>query len=732
MPSFFSRSLVYWLVCLSVFITACDVWNNPYPNESSESVKNGGQLYGAFLSRPKHLDPAQSYSEDEADVIGQIYEPPLQYHYLQRPYRLIPAAASVMPETRFLNAQYQPLSSDVSPEKIAYTEYIFTLRDDLRYQAHPAFIEANRQSSPLLINGAKNLSAWAEQGSRKVTAEDYAYQAKRLAHPLVNSPVFAHLAEYIVGLRDLQVGLQKELKNRSSAPAGNSAWLDLRKFDLKGFKVQDPQHFSIIVKGNYPQILYWMAMSFFAPIPWEADEFYSMPGMAQKNIGFDWYPVGSGPYFLEENNPNSRMVLTKNPYYHPELYPAEGEISDQQNGLLKSTGHKIPFIHQMIMVREKEQIPYWNKFLQGYYDTSGISSDNFDQAVRLGAEGETTLSSDMRMRGITLSTALSPSTFYIAFNWLDPVVGGEGGERARKLRTALSLAFDIDEMITVFMNGRGIPAQGPIPPGIFGFRQGEEGINPIVYDWNQERGRAERYPLEKAKELLAEAGYPNGRDAKTGAPLVLYLDAVESGPASRSRFDWYRKQFAKLNIQLEIRVSDANRFQDKLKKGNTQIFTLGWNADYPDPENFLFLLYGPNSTIKGEGENKSNYSNPEYDRLFETMSTMPNTPTRQDIIDRMLSIARHDSPWLWGVHPKAYTLSHEWLDNEKPNAMARNTLKYKRLNTDMRTERRQAWNQPVIWTLILLLPLLVGLGYVVWNIWQTREQASAYGEGEAF
>ena len=85
-----------------------------------------------------------------------------------------------------------------------------------------------------------------------------------------------------------------------------------------------------------------------------------------------------------------------------------------------------------------------------------------------------------------------------------------------------------------------------------------------------------------------------------------------SGSEAKAQFDWLRKQFHKLNIQLDIRSTDYNRFQDKIRHGQAQIFQWGWNADYPDPENFLFLLYGPNGKVATDGENASNYSNTEF------------------------------------------------------------------------------------------------------------------------
>jgi ABC-type transport system substrate-binding protein len=264
---------------------------------------------------------------------------------------------------------------------------------------------------------------------------------------------------------------------------------------------------------------------------------------------------------------------------------------------------------------------------------------------------------------------------------------------------------------------------GPIPPGIFGYREGAAGVNPVVYDWVD--GRPVRKSIETARKLLAEAGYPDGRDAKTGQPLVLHLDTVQRGPGDKPRLDWYRRQFEKLNIQLELRTSDWNRFQEKVRAGNTQLFFLGWNADYPDPENFMFLLNGPQARAKTGGENTANYQNPEYDRLFERMKNIPNGPERQEIIDRMLQIAREDAPWVWGFHPKDYGLAHAWVKNVKPNQMARNGLKFHRVDTVMREEKRAEWNHPDLWPIGLAVLVLVVSAVPAVISYRRRERAAA-------
>lgn len=322
----------------------------------------------------------------------------------------------------------------------------------------------------------------------------------------------------------------------------------------------------------------------------------------------------------------------------------------------------------------------------------------------------------MQSQGIRLETAVAPSTYYMGFNMLDPVVGGRTEQEkasARKLRQAISIAVDYEEYVSIFANGRGIPAQGPIPPGITGYREGKEGINPIVYSWQD--GKAQRRSIEEAKALLAEAGYPNGIDIKSGAPLVLYFDVTSRSADDKSVLDWMRKQFGKINIQLVVRSTDYNRFQDKIRKGNAQIFEWGWNADYPDPENFLFLLYGHQRKVgNNSGNNAANYDNPEYNRLFEQMEKMEDSPAREQIIDRMVEILRQDAPWLWGYHPKDYALYHEWFQNVKPNKQSYNNMKYLRIDPVLREQKRREWNEPVIWPIgtgvaVLLLSLLPGI-----------------------
>lgn len=688
--------LVYLML---VLLTACQLpaVNSPYPEQEAEQ----STLYTSFSLRPKHLDPARSYSANEIAITGQIYEPPYQYHYLKRPYELEPLTAAAMPAVSYLDKNNQPVSGDNDAD-VDYSIYTIPIKKGIFYQPHPAF--ARDGKGDLLyhdlnadeLEDIDDLSDFEQTDTRELTAADFVYQIKRLADPEVHSPILGLMSEYIVGLRDYAQTL-RDLHQKNGD-------VDLRQHAIKGVKVVDDYHYQIEVYGKYPQLRFWLAMPFFAPIPWEATQFYDQPGLVEKNITLDWYPVGTGPFFMTENDPNRRMELSKNPHFHGEYYPSEGEPGDAQAGLLEDAGKPLPLIDRIVFTLEKENTSYWGKFIQGYYDVSGISSDSFDQAVQVSSAGEFGLSEAMKEKGIQLETAVGTSTYYIGFNMLDPVVGGYS-ERARKLRHAISIAIDHEEYISIFANGRGIPAQGPVPPGIFGYAEGEQGIDPYTYNW--EHGQPVRRPIEDARRLLAEAGYPQGRDAETGEPLVLYFDVPASGPDSKSQLDWLRKQFRKLNVQLVIRSTDYNRFQDKMRRGQAQIFQWGWNADYPDPENFLFLLYGPNGKVDSGGENAANYENAAFDRLFEQMRVMPNNEKRRQIIRDMVDIARKDSPWVWGFHPKMFTLYHAWNHNVKPNLMANNTLKYRRLDTELRQQLQQQWNRPLIWPLLVTLLLLV-------------------------
>ena len=224
----------------------------------------------------------------------------------------------------------------------------------------------------------------------------------------------------------------------------------------------------------------------------------------------------------------------------------------------------------------------------------------------------------------------------------------------------------------------------------------------------------------EAKRLLKAAGYPDGRDAKTGQPLVLNFDWQGAAAGSRAYLEWVTRQFAKLGIQLEIRATDYNRFQDKMQKGAAQIYVWGWLADYPDAENFLFLLYGKNGKVAYGGENASNYVNPEYDRLFETMRYLEDGPEKARLIDRMISIVQEDAPWSFGTFSTAVAASHHWVKNLKPTQIIQDRLMYIGIDAAEREAAVRAWNRPILWPLGVIAGLIVLFLFGVRHVLRAR------------
>ncbi len=673
-----------------------DIWNSPHSNIDNKKEI----LFSSFSISPKHLDPVVSYSSNEWEIISQIYEPPLQYNYLKRPYVLEPLTLKVMPEIIYLDDYGNKVEENSS--KVVYSKYILNLREDIKYQNHPSFIDKNRHLTNNQLEDISTISDFKESGTRRLKAEDYAYSIKRMAVRRYNSPILDNMAEYIVGLKEFSKKITKIAKEKKKS----KEILDLRFYSIKGVKVIDDNTLSILIKGKYPQFIYWLSMNFFAPIPWEADLFYQQKGLIKKNITLNTCPVGTGAYYLSKNNPNQEMILKVNPNFHTEYFQ----------------GERLPFIKEVVYSLEKESIPLWNKFLQGYYDASGISSEAFDQAVTLSTSGDMGLSDNMKKKGIKMVNSISPSIFYLAFNMKDKVVGGYS-QKAKKLRQAISIAQNEEEYISIFMNERGVPAQSPIPTGIFGYIDGKDGTNFVVYNWIN--GKRVRKPIDIAKKLLTEAGYPNGISKDTGKQLVLYYDTTSSGPDDRAKMDWRRKQFAKLGIELVIRATDYNRFQDKIRKGKTQLFSWGWNADYPDPENFLFLLYGGNAVVNtdGAGINSSNYQNSRFDKLFVEIKSMKNSPERLKKIRKMIKIVQNDAPWVWGINPKSLFLHHSWYSNIYPNAMANNSLKYRKINAKLRAKKIEEWNKPILMPIVIFFIFLILIGFILYKAYQNRQKA---------
>ena len=721
---------------LEARVSASSPINSPYVAGAEQ--KN--VLYTAFTQRsPKYLDPARSYSTDETPYTYNIYEPLYGYHYLKRPYELIPRTATHVTEPMFLDWQGNTLDAEAQPSDIVESVYDITIRPGILYQPHPVFArldDGRFRYWPLDAEGLKDkfsIPDFKYTGTRELTAHDYVYALRRLASPRVASPIYSTLAQHIVGMEAYGKRLREvdtELRKDMTVGARDLPWLDLRSLGFSGIEALDEYTLRIRVKGLYPQFKYWLAMTFVAPIPWEADRFYSQPGMAQRNLSLNHWPVGTGPYMLTESLQNRRHVLSRNPNFRGEPYPCEGEPGDQAAGLLADCGKMTPFIDRIVFNIEKESIPLQGKFMQGYYDIPQVDRGDAGVAMLVAASDSTEKAALYAKHGIQLPTTVEAQMQYFGFNWRDPVVGqGDTPEqqvRNRKLRQALSIAFNWEEFVAIFQNDQAQVAYGPIPPGILGYVSGEAGFNRVVYDVKD--GKPQRKSLDEARRLLAEAGYPNGRHEKTGAPLVLHFDSASGAGGSSPTLDWMRRQFANIGVQLDVRSTDYNRFQEKMARGVAQMYMWGWVADYPDAENFLFLLYGPNAKAGKGGENASNYVNPEYDALFERMRDLPDGDEKAQVIAQMTKILQVDAPWMFGAFPKSGGAFQQWVGNAKPTQMVRNTLQYMKIDPELRAKKIAEWNPPVWWPLGALIAFLAAVLWPAWRVLRRQERLNAFGE----
>ncbi|HMO47881.1 MAG TPA: ABC transporter substrate-binding protein [Rubrivivax sp.] len=690
---------------------------------------------------PRHLDPVASYWSNDTPFTYQIYEPPYGYHYLKRPFQLQPKTAIEVAKPIYLDKHDKPLSEDAPGEQVAESVYDIRLKPGILYQPHPAFArdEAGRYRYHALQPGElgerRTPLDFEHSGTRELVAEDYVYALKRQATTRITTPISGIFSEHVLGLREYGELIKAEdarLRQGLDPASQDRPFLDFRRWPLAGASAPDPHTLRIRLQGKYPQWNYWMTTTFMAPVPWEADAFYAQPGMAAAGLSLDTWPVGTGPYMMTELIKDRRHVLRRNPNYRGEPYPCEGMPGDKAAGLLDDCGKTTPFIDALLFTVERESVPLRAKFRQGYYDIEVFERTDTGMDYLVGMQDSDEVRREYEHKGFRLPRFADVTSWYLGFNMLDPAIGwadtSEQRERNRKLRQAISIAIDWEEYSKIFPKSAGEVAMGPLPAGIFGSRHGTAaGVNPVTHRWVD--GKPVRRSIAEAKQLLAEAGYPDGRDARTGKPLVINYDFYAAPtPENKAGIDWVVRQFAKLGIQLEVRATDNNQFQDKVRRGKYQVFWLGWLADYPDAENFLFQLYGPNGKTQHDGENTANYANPEFDALFSKMRLLHDGPEKQAIIDRLMQIVQQDAPWSFGYFPYASGAAQSWVHNYQPAVLIRDQGRYLRLDVAERVRKLAEWNRPVWWPLGLLVGLLAVLAGMGWRSLRRRERSNARGQ----
>ena len=566
-----------------LIIAGCD--RLPSDTESSDNV-----LHHRLRAKVLSLDPADVGDSASHGVANEIFECLYQYHYLKRPYQLIPHLAADMPQ--------------ISEDRLTY---IIKIKRGVYF------------ADDLCFEGGKG---------RELKAGDFIFAWKRIANVKTRSKMWWIFDNKIVGLdefREYTKGCKRDEDVDYCRP-------------VEGLTTSDDYTLVIKLKRSWPQILYMLAYLPTAPIAKEAVNYYGKDIVS--------HPVSTGPFKLKVWNRGSYIEMVRNTNFWEELYPSEGEDGDLEEGLLRDAGEAIPFVDRIIWRIVAEDQPRWLMFLQGDVDITSIPKDNFGQAIAMGRG----LTPDMKKRKIQLTTFQEPDTFWVGFNMEDAVLG-----KNKPLRWAISCAIDRERWIELFFNGRGNVAYGFIPPIMPGY-------DPRI----KEISKTEYNP-EKAKTLLKQAGELYG-----GELPGLKLTIPGTDTTYRQMGQFLLAALQDIGLDVEVEYLDWPTYLEKLRTKSVQLFSSGWIADYPDVENFLQIFYGKNSPWP----NSFNYSNPEFDKIYEQAAVMSDSPERTELYRKAERIVVEDAPCAFMFHRIFYVMHHEWIENFKVDAYKPDSFGY--------------------------------------------------------
>jgi len=439
---------------------------------------------------------------------------------------------------------------------------------------------------------------------RELVASDFVYSIMRIADKKLGSSGWWLFDDRIEGLNEWREN-------------GNSDY----SLPVSGLKAIDSHTLQFKLTKVYPQFLYALAMCYSYAIPKEA--------VAKYGKDFPMHAVGTGPFILKEYVVKSKFRYIKNPNYREKYFPTEG--APRYSEFVKNyAGKKLPLVDEIDVRVILENQTQWLNFSAGKIDYLDIPKDNFDSSI-IGNK----LSEDLKKKGVHLEVAPSLSTYYVAFNQSHEVLQNV------HLRRAISLAIDIDEFNKLFYNGTGLSAQSIIPPGLSGYKKDFK--NP----WKGKN-------IEKAKEQLALAGYPNGK----GLPRIT-LDTMNK-THHRQQAEYFKKELAAAGIKIETISSTFPEFKRRIQNREVMLLTYGWIGDYPDAENFFQLLYGPN---KPPGTNYAGYNDEEFNKLYKTSTVMAPSEKRKELYEKMNLMVADTVPWVYLIHLQEYFLFHDHLKN---------------------------------------------------------------------
>ena len=455
---------------------------------------------------------------------------------------------------------------------------------------------------------------------RKVTSHDVRFSLLRLADSRLHSPLFWLVRNKIKGIDDFHA--------RSRSAVGNFIYDQ----GIEGFVIVDDLNFVIELQQPDPRFLYRLAIPNAAIVPRKAVESQKYP--------FKRFPAGSGPFVLKKWIPDYQIVLEKYPGYRKEFFPQAENPSDRSRPL--------PLADRITISLIRQPMTSYLMFLRGDLDFHALDKDKADIAAPGGR-----LSPALIDRKISLISFPEFEIRYVGFNFNDPILA-----KNRDLRAALTAAYDVERRVR-FTNNQLIPVSSVVPPDV------SSSCRSIIHPF---AGKG----IDFARNMLASAGFANGIDPSSGKPLTLTFDQSGSGTTHRQYGELAASDFARLGIDLVSQLNNKPRFYEKLRRGNVQLFRLSWIGDYPDAENFFQLFYSKNIG----GCNRCNYSNPVFDRLYEKILTMSDSPERDALYRQMAQIINEDCVWILEGIPLSWQLKHHWLQNFRHHDFGFSKWKY--------------------------------------------------------
>ena len=350
------------------------------------------------------------------------------------------------------------------------------------------------------------------------------------------------------------------------AVASPGAWIFNLVDDNRGFEALSDSVFVVRLNQPFPAFPGILTMPYCFVVPEEAVNTY--------RDNFRRHPVGTGPFRFRFWQEGEKLIFSRNPNYFER----------------DSAGNPLPYLDAVSITFIADKQSEFLEFIRGKLDfLSGVHAAYKSELLTRSGQLADKYRDRFRMQ-------VEPylNTEYLGF-LLDTQLPATKGSPLTdpRIRKAINYGFDREKMILYLRNGLGRPATaGFVPDGIPSFSEELKGYGADT---------------ERARTLLAEAGYPRGE----GLPVITltttsdYLDLCE----------YIQHELAGLGIKISIEVSTGAAFRNAVAQGKLAFFRASWIADYPDAENYLALFYSRN--FSPSGPNYTRYHRKEYDRLYE-------------------------------------------------------------------------------------------------------------------